>query len=59
MHSYVLRPQDTAVISGVCSYGVDFAASIEKDNIWGTQYHPEKSQKAGLKVLQNFVNWIG
>ena len=56
VHSYVLRPEDPEVISGVCSYGIEFVASIEMDNIWATQYHPEKSQKGGLKVLENFLN---
>jgi len=55
VHSYVLKPADASIVSGVCSYGVDFAASIESGNIRATQYHPEKSQKAGLKVLENFA----
>ncbi len=58
VHSYVLCPQDVSVINGACDYGVRFAASIESGNIWGTQYHPEKSQKAGLKVLQNFLDSV-
>jgi len=56
MHSYVLYPEDPTVISGLCSHGIEFCASIEKENIWATQYHPEKSQKAGLRVLQNFLD---
>ena len=56
VHSYVLCSEDTTVISGFCSHGIEFAASVEMDNILATQYHPEKSQKAGLKVLQNFLN---
>jgi imidazole glycerol-phosphate synthase subunit HisH len=59
LHSYVLRPDDPAAISGFCLYGNEFAASLEMDNIWATQYHPEKSQKAGLRVLQNFLNRKG
>jgi glutamine amidotransferase len=55
VHSYVFRPVDPDVVSGVCSYGVEFAASVEKDNIHATQFHPEKSHKAGLTVLRNFV----
>jgi glutamine amidotransferase len=55
VHSYVMRPEDNTVISGLCFHGIEFAASIEKDNIWATQYHPEKSQRAGLKVLYNFL----
>ncbi|MGD2124852.1 MAG: imidazole glycerol phosphate synthase subunit HisH [Desulfobacteraceae bacterium] len=56
LHSYVFKPEDASVIDGTCHYGIEFVASIEKGNIWGTQFHPEKSQKAGLKVLQNFVH---
>lgn len=59
VHSYVLRPEDSTVVSGVCFYGIEFAASLEMGNIWATQYHPEKSQKAGLEVLRNFLNVRG
>jgi len=55
VHSYIFRPEDSSVITGVCSYGVEFAASLEFQNIWATQFHPEKSHKAGLKILSNFV----
>jgi glutamine amidotransferase len=56
VHSYVMCPEDNTVISGLCFHGIEFAASIEKDNIRATQYHPEKSQRAGLKVLYNFLD---
>ena len=55
VHSYVLLPQDASLVNGVCEHGQSFAASIESGNIWATQYHPEKSQKAGLAVLKNFL----
>lgn len=55
VHSYAFEPGDSGVISGLCNHGADFAASVEQGNIWGTQYHPEKSQKAGLAVLKNFM----
>jgi glutamine amidotransferase len=55
VHSYVLCPDDPGVVTGVCSYGSEFAASLELGNVWATQYHPEKSQKAGLAVLANFL----
>jgi glutamine amidotransferase len=55
VHSYILSPQDDTVVSGICNYGVDFAASVEMDNIFATQFHPEKSHKAGLSVLKNFL----
>jgi glutamine amidotransferase len=57
VHSYVLKPNDMSIVSGFSEYGVEFVASIEKDNIWATQYHPEKSQKSGLQVLHNFLKF--
>jgi imidazole glycerol-phosphate synthase subunit HisH len=56
VHSYVFRPESASAVSGVCMYGAEFAASIEVGNICATQYHPEKSQKAGLATLKNFLN---
>lgn len=56
VHSYAFHPEDENVITGVASHGEKFVASIEKDNIFATQYHPEKSQKAGLAVLNNFLD---
>lgn len=55
VHSYVLLPEDPAVVTGLTVYGGDFAASIEVDNIHATQFHPEKSQHAGLAVLKRFM----
>jgi glutamine amidotransferase len=54
VHSYFFDCQPQA-ISSVCQYGRDFPASVEWQNIYGTQFHPEKSQDAGLMLLQNFV----
>lgn len=59
VHSYAFQPQDECHVSGICNYGVDFTASVEKENIFGTQYHPEKSHKMGLKVLDNFMKYGG
>jgi len=56
VHSYILSPTDPAVVSGMCVHGEEFAASVEVDNIFATQFHPEKSQKAGLAVLRNFLD---
>lgn len=56
VHSYVLRPADPAVVTGVTEYGGDFVASVEQDNIYATQFHPEKSQGAGLSVLKRFMD---
>jgi imidazole glycerol-phosphate synthase subunit HisH len=58
VHSYMLVPENPAIIGGVCSYGIDFPASVECDNIFATQFHPEKSHKAGLAVLKNFLNQL-
>ena len=55
VHSFVLVPEDPAVVTGVCDYGVDFVASVRRDNICATQFHPEKSHKAGLAVLRNWA----
>lgn len=55
VHSYVLRPEDESVVSGVCDYGDPFAASVEVDNIRAAQFHPEKSHRAGLTMLANFL----
>jgi glutamine amidotransferase len=55
VHSYVLRPEDASVVTATCDYGTEWAASVEKENIYATQFHPEKSHKAGLKLLQNFL----
>jgi len=55
VHSYALAPDDSSLVSGACEYGVRFAAGVEIDNIWAVQFHPEKSQRAGLAVLRNFL----
>jgi len=55
VHSYALTPEDPGVVTGVCSHGADFVASIEVDNLYATQFHPEKSHGPGLAVLRNFL----
>ncbi|HEY7314148.1 MAG TPA: imidazole glycerol phosphate synthase subunit HisH [Gemmataceae bacterium] len=55
VHSYHLKPSDPTIISGMCDHGIALAASIELDNVWATQFHPEKSHQAGLTVLRNFA----
>lgn len=57
VHSYVLKPTDGSIVSSTCNYGERFPSSIQEDNIFATQFHPEKSQRAGLKVLENFLNF--
>lgn len=55
VHSYFLEPSEENVVAAVCDYGETFSAAIEKDNIFGVQFHPEKSQKDGLALLRNFL----
>lgn len=59
VHSYYFQPYNKQAISGMCNYGINFPASIEYNNIFGTQYHPEKSHKVGLAVLLNFLKYKG
>ena len=56
IHSYHLVCDDEGITTATCEYGEKFPAVIQKDNIFATQFHPEKSQKEGLQLLQNFVN---
>lgn len=55
VHSYYVVPKDKKVIASTTDYGVEFCSSIQKDNIFATQFHPEKSQDVGLKILQAFA----
>jgi len=59
VHSYAFYPENLSFVNGTCDYFGNFTASIEKDNILGTQFHPEKSQKAGLKLINNFLKLAG
>jgi len=54
VHSYYEKPDDESVVAATSDYGFEFCASIWKDNIVATQFHPEKSQEIGLKILKNF-----
>ena len=56
VHSYELVPNDKSVISATTDYSSKIVCSIEKENIFGTQFHPEKSDKIGLKIIDNFIN---
>ena len=56
VHSYELVPEDKKVISATTEYSSNIVCSIEKENIFGTQFHPEKSDKIGLKIINNFIN---
>ena len=55
VHSYYVRPKDKDITSTTTDYGIGFVSGIQKDNIYAFQFHPEKSQKAGLKILENFI----
>ena len=55
-HSYYPQPQDGRIIAATTDYGIDFTSVLWQDNIYGVQFHPEKSQQVGLKILRNFVN---
>ncbi len=55
VHSYVFVPKKTEHVFATCRHGIDFACIVGKDNVMGTQFHPEKSSKAGLRVLRNFI----
>ncbi|MDK2790904.1 MAG: imidazole glycerol-phosphate synthase subunit HisH [Methanothermococcus sp.] len=58
VHSYHVNPSEKEVIAGLCEYGYSFPCVLNKDNIYATQFHPEKSGKSGLKMIENFVELI-
>ena len=55
VHSFYPQPEDDSIAACRTSYGVEFASAIWRDNVFATQFHPEKSQKVGLTILENFV----
>jgi imidazole glycerol-phosphate synthase subunit HisH len=57
VHSFEMKPANAAHLLATTSYGGAVTAAIGRDNIVGTQFHPEKSQAVGLKILGNFLNW--
>ncbi|HGJ66848.1 TPA: imidazole glycerol phosphate synthase subunit HisH [bacterium] len=58
VHSYFVVPDDSSVIASTTNYGIDFTSVITKDNLFGTQFHPEKSQNLGLQILRNFGSLV-
>lgn len=56
VHSYYLKARDERIVKASTEYGVTIHASVEKDNVYACQFHPEKSSQIGMKILQNFVN---
>ncbi|WP_290637308.1 imidazole glycerol phosphate synthase subunit HisH [Aquisalimonas sp.] len=59
VHSYFVPLLDDGLTAGVTHYGLDFTAVVARENIFATQFHPEKSQGAGLELLANFTRWNG
>lgn len=57
LHSFQLASSNETCVA-TCNYGVDFGAVVEKDNIFATQFHPEKSQEIGLKILNNYIDFV-
>ncbi|MFZ5724446.1 MAG: imidazole glycerol phosphate synthase subunit HisH [Pseudomonadota bacterium] len=59
VHSYYVRMDEEKLVAGRCEYGLEFAAAVARDNVFAVQFHPEKSQLAGLTLLANFSRWDG
>lgn len=57
VHSYYVVPDDQNIIAATCNYGKNFACAIAKDNIFATQFHPEKSSASGLQIIENFLKF--
>jgi glutamine amidotransferase len=57
VHSYYPAPRDASLTAATCTYGAPFTCAVARDNIFAVQFHPEKSQSAGLQLLSNFVRW--
>jgi glutamine amidotransferase len=59
VHSYFVEANNAAQIAGRCEYSQDFVAALAQDNLFATQFHPEKSDTVGLQLLKNFMHWNG
>ncbi len=57
VHSYYPQPAEPALTAATCEYGTRFTCAVARDNIFAVQFHPEKSQHSGLRLLSNFVQW--
>ena len=56
VHSYLIAPENNSIVSAIAQYGVNVPAIVEEDNLYGTQFHPEKSGKLGAIIMKNFLN---
>jgi len=54
-HSYYPKPDDSGVTAATCDYGQQFSCAVWQDNVYGVQFHPEKSQEVGLRIIKNFI----
>ena len=59
VHSYYVDPAGAQDVLATTEYGIQFAAVVGRDRVWGAQFHPEKSQEVGLRLLQNFSRLVG
>jgi glutamine amidotransferase len=57
VHSYYVKPSDSSLVQATSDYPQPFVCAVAKENLFAVQFHPEKSAAAGLKLLQNFINW--
>jgi glutamine amidotransferase len=58
VHSYFVEPDNAQDTAATSDYAVTFTSALARDNLFAVQFHPEKSQRAGLKLLQNFLSWL-
>jgi glutamine amidotransferase len=59
VHSYHVAPEDKSIVATTTAYGVEFVSAIARDNVFACQFHPEKSQELGLRLLRNFGDMVG
>ena len=58
VHTYCVKPKDKGVVAATTDYGKRFVSAVNKDNVWGLQFHPEKSSALGLKIMENFSHYV-
>ena len=59
VHSYYVQPEDSTITAATSEYGLSFTSAVAQNNVFATQFHPEKSQHAGLQLYANFLRWNG